>query len=896
MAIGPGTRVGPYEIRSLLGAGGMGEVFLAHDERLRRDVAIKVLPAQFATDPDRLRRFESEARAASQLNHPNILTVFDVGTDNGQPYVVSERLEGETLRERLVRGPVAEREALEWARQVARGLAAAHGRGIVHRDLKPENLFLTRDGHVKILDFGLAKLSSDGEGGSQTKVQTTYATEPGVIVGTTQYMAPEQVKGQLADHRADLFAFGVVLYEMLTGKSPFRRPSGAESMSAVLSDTPLPVDEVRLGVSPLVARLVEHCLEKAPEQRFQSTRDLLFALDSTNTRSGSGSSTQAPLAPVAKSRVAVSGSLLAVAAAVAGLAMGWWVGSSRTRPVGAPSFARVTKLVATDALETAPALSPDGKWIAYLADDGTRADVLVKFLSGSASVNLTAGATNLQVVSRDDTGVIDVSPDGTLIAFTAVPAGAKQALTPGGTAKASTYVIGAPLGGTPRLLIAEAVAARWSPDGTRLLYMKPGGSAGDGLFVSDSDGGNTREILPVSGGVHAHWPAWSADGKFAYYIRSVAPWNVEPSEIYRVPTAGGPAEPVVTTSRRAIYPWPSRDGLGLLYSANPTSVELSLWWKPFDGRPVRLTTGVGDYSGARLSADGRTMVASVNQVRQSLSAITTVDGAVRVTRITEGSSGDADPAVSPAGDRVAFSSIRNGNRNIWTSRLDGTDARQVTSGIAIDERPAWSHDGSTIAFVSSRGDARAIWVVNADGGALRRVIEAQALNTVTWSPDGREIAYAAPAGSVPALFRVPVAGGAPVRIPTPGGATSPAWSAARNLIAYLRVRPGQSSLALVTPSGEEVKAEALDTLRFSQGTLAWSEDGRSLAGTTDPGTFGDSGVWVRDVDTPRAPGQLTTDLPHGQRLRGVTWLPNGKGLIIGVLERTSDIVLFDQGS
>src|SRR6185436_8188161 len=198
MAIGPGTRVGPYEIRSLLGAGGMGEVFLAHDERLRRDVAIKVLPAQSATDPDRLRRFESEARAASQLNHPNILTVFDVGADNGQPYVVSERLEGETLRERLVRGPVAEREALEWARQVARGLAAAHGRGIVHRDLKPENLFLTRDGHVK----------------------------------------------------------------MLTGKSPFSRPSGAESMSAVLNDTPLPVDEVRGGISPLVARVVEHCLEK----------------------------------------------------------------------------------------------------------------------------------------------------------------------------------------------------------------------------------------------------------------------------------------------------------------------------------------------------------------------------------------------------------------------------------------------------------------------------------------------------------------------------------------------------------------------------------------------------------------------------------------------------------
>src|SRR4029079_12304660 len=264
MALEPGTRIGPYEIKSLLGAGGMGEVFLAHDARLGRDVALKVLPAEYASDPDRLRRFEIEARAASQLNHPNILTVFDIGTADGQPYVVAERLEGETLRDRLVRGPLAEREVLDIARQVARGLAAPHARGIVHRDLKPENLFLTRDGHVKILDFGLAKLSSNGEeGGSQTKVQTTYATEPGVIVGTTQYMAPEQVKGQPADHRADLFAFGVVLYEMLTGKSPFSRPSGAESMSAVLTDTPPPLEEVRAGVSPLVARVADHCLEKA---------------------------------------------------------------------------------------------------------------------------------------------------------------------------------------------------------------------------------------------------------------------------------------------------------------------------------------------------------------------------------------------------------------------------------------------------------------------------------------------------------------------------------------------------------------------------------------------------------------------------------------------------------
>src|SRR5580765_1265491 len=320
MALQPGTRIGPYEIRSLLGAGGMGEVFLAHDARLGRDVALKVLPAQFAADPDRLRRFEIEARAASQLNHPNILTVFDVGTDGGQPYVVAERLEGETLRDRLRRGPMAEREALEVARQVARGLAAAHARGIVHRDLKPENLFLTRDGHVKILDFGLAKLVSDGSG-SHSRVDTAYATEAGVIVGTMQYMAPEQVKGQPVDHRADLFAFGAVLYEMVSGNSPFRRPSGAESMSAVLNDTPPPLDDVRQGTSPLVSRVAAHCLEKSPDQRFQSARALISALDSAGSRASTGSSSPPSTAPATSRRIPVA--VVAAGAAVLGAAIGW---------------------------------------------------------------------------------------------------------------------------------------------------------------------------------------------------------------------------------------------------------------------------------------------------------------------------------------------------------------------------------------------------------------------------------------------------------------------------------------------------------------------------------------------------------------------------------------------
>src|SRR5499426_2134468 len=299
----PGQHIGAYKILSLLAAGGMGVVYRAHDERLRRDVAIKVLPASFAHDADRLRRFRQEAHATSALNHPNILTIYDIGAHEGAPFIVAELLEGEELRAQLESGALPARRALEYALQITQGLAAAHEKGIVHRDLKPENLFGTKDGRVKILDFGLAKLRPPQPGVVDTGAPTQKRlTHPGVMMGTVGYMSPEQVRGQETDHRSDIFAFGVILYEMLSGQRAFRGASAIEVMNAILKEEPPELGEANTKISPQIEKLVRRCLEKQPERRFHSAYDLGFALEALSTPSGSRLVTPATES-VAKSRL-----------------------------------------------------------------------------------------------------------------------------------------------------------------------------------------------------------------------------------------------------------------------------------------------------------------------------------------------------------------------------------------------------------------------------------------------------------------------------------------------------------------------------------------------------------------------------------------------------------------
>ncbi len=396
MSLIAGSRVASYEIVSLLGAGGMGEVYRARDPRLGRDVAIKVLPAGFAGDPERLGRFEQEARAAAALNHPNILAVYDVGqhpsTGSGQaaPYIVTELLEGGTLRERIAGGPLVVRKAVEYAVQIAKGLAAAHDRGIVHRDLKPENVFITADARVKILDFGLAKLTQPEPGfaGASAMPTTPPHTLPGLVLGTVGYMAPAQARGLSADHRSDIFALGAVLYEMLCGMRAFGGDTAMDVMTAILKEDPPKLPAAERHIPPALERIVMRCLEKAPAARFKSADDLAFALEGLTTHSEPIEAVAGRVARPRRERVAwMTAAVFLVSAAVLG---GMLYRARQTSDP--PPEMRLQLITPPDAHVTSFALSPDGTKLLFLA----RGQLWLRPLGSDAEQPLSATEDALQ--------------------------------------------------------------------------------------------------------------------------------------------------------------------------------------------------------------------------------------------------------------------------------------------------------------------------------------------------------------------------------------------------------------------------------------------------------------------------------------------------------------------
>jgi Tol biopolymer transport system component len=737
LPLASGTRVGPYEILAPLGAGGMGEVYRARDPRLERDVAVKVLPEHFLGDSDSLERFQTEAKAVAALSHPNIVVIFDTGQHGDQLYVVTELLEGETLRARLRAGPFGTRKAAEHAARVAEGLAAAHDKGIVHRDIKPENLFLLNDGRVKILDFGLARQDPllKASGDQSSSPTAARPTNPGAMIGTVGYLSPEQARGDLADHRSDIFSLGAVLYEMLTAERAFKGTSPAELLSSVLRDEPPAPSEKDPRIPHSLDMIVHHCLEKGPDERFQSARDLAFHLDSVG---GASASQRAEALQQPRKRrwprLAALG-LLGLALVAAAFELGRRAsGLSGGRAGAAPlSFQLVTEQPGE---ERQAQLAPGGTSFVYVSDTTGDPDIYLQRVGGRNPVNLTPDSKEADTAPA-------YSPDGERIAFSSLRGG-------GGI-----FVMGS-TGESVKRLTDFGFDPAWSPDAKQIVFADKSGQdpysrPGDGnLWLIQLGSGEIRQLTH---GHDAVQPRWSPGGaRIAYWgLRG----NSGQRDILTIPAdaKGAEPEPVPVTDDPAMDwdPVWTPDGR-YLYFSSERGGSMNLWRVPIDqqsghtrGDPEPVTTPSRTSGSISFSRDGKLMMYVSSDKRSSIMRVGVDPAAGRVTGpprpVFRGSRMIYTQDISPSGDQIAFTTL-GGREDLYVVRSDGTGYTQITDDAFRDRGPKWSPDGSKIAFYSDRSGRYETWTVRPDGRDPTQLTKTTgaARTEVTWSPDGKRIA------------------------------------------------------------------------------------------------------------------------------------------------------------
>ena len=646
-----------YEILALLGAGGMGEVYRARDTRLNRDVAIKVLPGFSTTEPTRLRRFELEARAAASLNHPNILAVYQMGMFQGAPYLVSELLEGETLRDRLKSGPMPLRKVIDYGTQIARGLAVAHEKGIVHRDLKPENLFVTRDGQVKILDFGLARLTQPPESAFPQSSQDA-PTMAGILLGSVGYMSPEQVRGEVADHRSDIFTFTAVLFEMLTGKRAFQKPLSIDTMSAILKEDPPPLSEVAPNAPPGLERVVQRGLEKNPEQRFQSASDLGFALqalaDSTH------SSTFTASYPITRSRAAGSRKRWIVIGGRGGST--WWL--LPLRPTWKCARFRIPQ-VACNYVQ----LTHDGMQKSLVGTDGSRIFLTMgeSGPQGTATIPILGGEAAGIAMPAVDMAPLDLAPDGA--SFLVVDGKGYPATGPLWSVPV--------LGGSPRRLgDATAHVGAWSADGKQLAYAK-----GNDVFFAKADGSDAHKIATMKNIVSGlSISPDNAEVRVETEEISQSGSSVVAGErtIWRVSTKGSDPRPLVAgwenSASECCGKW-TVDGKYFIFQSQGQIWALPSVQRWFSSKPnpVQLTFSPMQLQSPLPSRDGKKLFVVGMTFRGELTSSDLKTG--KPSLFLGGISADW-MEVSRDGKQVVYVSYPQGD--LWKSNIDGTNRVQLT--------------------------------------------------------------------------------------------------------------------------------------------------------------------------------------------------------------------------
>ena len=883
-SLSTGTKLGRYEIRSKIGEGGMGEVYLAEDTQLHRPVALKILPGELAANRDRMRRFEQEATAAAALNHPNIAHIYEIGSQDEIHFIAMEFIEGTTLGQKIHREQTSLTRLLKYLTQVAEGLAKAHSAGIVHRDLKPDNIMISADDYAKVLDFGLAKLvepqkpwatEAGSSGESATAILAEHST-PGMVMGTIGYMSPEQAQGRVReiDHRSDIFSFGCILYEAATGRKAFNGADTLDSLHKIVHQPTPEIAESNPGAPSDLQRIVRRCLAKEPDKRYHSIKDVAIELDEIGqalkgideshyaAQRGSGGDvpsavgsrrpthnswqTAADNTPTEVGRSTSSAEYLAtgirrhkLGVAVAGLALLVATGGivfaiyklwQREKPAAPFAQVKITKLTASGKV-TQGVLLPDGRQVVYVVNEGGRRSLWLRQIATVSDVPLDT-PEDMQFWG------MTVSPDGNFL---------YSAYGVGGRANNRDLYQMSILGGAPKKVIENIDSpVSFSPDGKQFSFVRnhPGESA---LMVANSDGTAERKVAARTppntfGNMFNGAVAWSPDGK---RIASIA-INFDSAgrfmNVVEVPVGGGEERPI--NSRRWVQlnrlTW-LRDGSGLVMTGMPQPSESDqVWFISYpDGEARKITNDLNNYGSVSVSADGQILMTVQEDLATNIWVAPGGDKsrATQITSSVSGGEGAAGVAWTPDG-KIVYHSVVGGVEDLWVMNADGSDRRQLTADDTADRRPAVSSDGRYLVFASESSGLQSIWRMDRDGRNRKQLISSrgnvpQANAEWVVYQMGRR------------LWKVSIDGGEPIQLGEPN-MLSPAVSPDGKLVACSFEPPGAPAKLAILPIEGGPPIKIFEPNLRLPAEIHWSPDGRSITYVSHQN--GVSDIWGQSLD------------------------------------------------